>query len=833
MNDRQQVSTLVLLVALIVAATVTRVQAQPTCPYADIRLDTGQAVDVEAICETARPWADDGFQVVVLLTDYRATSEDDWFAFLDQAEAEAGIRDLSQPDAFDKNGIAFEASTATDLAWGYNVTIGEWLYGTALDTDEAVSRIESLMRNGITAGDPTTAFVQALTLSYEIYHPFPTPQATRSEPSPQVEQPQPPQAKQPSSSFPWGWVLIGLLAVGALGAGSCVLAILVIQRTRSKRHLGVLRARTSNLLNACEPLLRGDTPEETVLYQLFSGYGGERSTRARGDVREWLRRSQAALDDAFDLRRKLIDPDVQKKRTPEQLVQDWEMLYVTFVGNSERILALTDDELRTLLDPMLVLDREKADVQLTRQLDDIRRELAGDMPLKVELTMVDPAKTDAEGILGYIDRVKAKIAYVRDASSEAPRRLAEAQKKRRAAEEDLPSPFVMTRERFFADIDERLAQASLALEQEQFLHALEHATDVIQGLETISKFVAAVSEHDRRQAEIEAITGQGYRPGHLEDDLKKIEKDIETITKKITAGDYVKAETRIEKLDTDSQRALAGAQEWRTLHEQNAAELARLRDKVAQVEKYLKNKAEPAWETLRTYSRENWEDADDEMKEARKTLRRMHDRVDRIEQLNSLEEQRLDEAKRLLAQTSADLTPTKRKLQSVVNRLKEVRATETRAQKALRQTEAEIAKLEAIRNRERARIGSQIDRQIEQARRQLEKGQRLVQEHKFAAAIAAQIAAQQLVTTILNHIRRQREEARRRAQQTHRQASRKAQPGRRDSQQRKSAGLGSSSQQSAGSGSSRRRSSGSGSSKRRRSKGSSSQENSTGSSRRR
>ena len=229
---------------------------------------------------------------------------------------------------------------------------------------------------------------------------------------------QPPQPTQSSAPFPWGQVLVGILGAGALGFGGYKLTTWAIHRIELKRHLKVLRARTSNLLNACEPLLSGKTPEKTVLYQLFSGYRGEQNAHLRDDVYEWLRRSQAALDDVFDLRRKLVDSKVQGRRSLEQQVYDWEMLYVTLVGNNERILSLTNDELRTLLDPVLVLDREKADVQLTRQLDDIRRELAGGMPLKVELMIVDPTQTDAEGILGYLDLVKARIAYVRDSTTQ-------------------------------------------------------------------------------------------------------------------------------------------------------------------------------------------------------------------------------------------------------------------------------------------------------------------------------------------------------------------------------------------------------------------------------
>ncbi|HID61746.1 MAG TPA: hypothetical protein EYP49_03220 [Anaerolineae bacterium] len=92
----------------------------------------------------------------------------------------------------------------------------------------------------------------------------------------------------------------------------------VRRRRKLQRQLGILRARTSNLLNACGQLLKGDTPEETVLYQLFSAYGGEHYEDIRADVHEWLRCSQEALNDAFDLRQKLLDPAVQEKRPLEQ-----------------------------------------------------------------------------------------------------------------------------------------------------------------------------------------------------------------------------------------------------------------------------------------------------------------------------------------------------------------------------------------------------------------------------------------------------------------------------------------------------------------------------------
>ncbi|MDY7042495.1 MAG: hypothetical protein SVX38_16710, partial [Chloroflexota bacterium] len=507
MNYRRLLSALMLFAAAASLGTAVCAQPQPECPYADIRLDTGQAVDVDAICEAAQPWADDGFRIFIFLTDQRPESENDWFALLDQTEADAGLRDLSQADSFDKNTLALEASTATDLTWAYSVTYGERLFDTPLDTDEATREIKNQMRRAIAAGDPTGAFVQALSTAYETNHPPPSP-----------------------------WIRRGLIAlvILVLVIVGLVLTVVVIlptakrfrRRAKLQRHLDALQARTSNLLNACYQLLEGDKPEETVLYQLFNAYGGEHYDGLRKDVHEWLRRSQAALNDAFDLRQKLIDPEVQKKRSLEQMVQDWEMLYVTFVGNSERILALTDDELHTLLDPMLVLNRETTDVQLAEQLDGIRRELTG-MPLKVGLTTVNPAETDAEGILGYIDRVKAQVAHLQEAQQKAPGRLAEAQARRREAGEDVPSPFALTEKQLFAGIDERLAQADANLEQGVFLRVIEQTADILRDIETIRAFVVAVGDHERRQAEIEAITSQGYRPDQLADDLQEVEGDLQ------------------------------------------------------------------------------------------------------------------------------------------------------------------------------------------------------------------------------------------------------------------------------------------------------------------
>ncbi|NEP18737.1 MAG: hypothetical protein F6J97_17860, partial [Leptolyngbya sp. SIO4C1] len=121
--------TAILLSLLVWGLSATSSWAQTACPYATLRLDTAQAVDREAICQAAQAWSDRGYQMLVYLTDRPFSTEDEWFAHLDQVESEAGLRDLSQPDSFEKAGFAIEAQTAAaNGALRVSVTYGEALY---------------------------------------------------------------------------------------------------------------------------------------------------------------------------------------------------------------------------------------------------------------------------------------------------------------------------------------------------------------------------------------------------------------------------------------------------------------------------------------------------------------------------------------------------------------------------------------------------------------------------------------------------------------------------------------------------------------------------------
>lgn len=176
-----------------------------------------------------------------------------------------------------------------------------------------------------------------------------------------------------------------------------------------KEHLEQLQKRVANLLLACERLLDGSRPEETIMYKLVEAHGGTADPIVKLRVEEWLRRSQLALGNVYAIRRQLLREDIQAQRSLAALTQDWEMLYLTLVGNQKRVLDLTEDELHILLDPIEVLERSPADVQLADQLTQIHRDMQN-KPLKMALQTKPKGQVDAYGILGYIDLVEEEIA---------------------------------------------------------------------------------------------------------------------------------------------------------------------------------------------------------------------------------------------------------------------------------------------------------------------------------------------------------------------------------------------------------------------------------------
>ncbi|NPV06779.1 MAG: hypothetical protein HPY83_02305 [Anaerolineae bacterium] len=713
--NQRSISVISVLFLLLLA--VVPVRAQEPCPYADIRNESQPPLDREAVCAAARPLAEQDYRVLVLLTDYRPSGQDDWYDYVDAVEVEAGLRDPSQPDAFASNGIALEASTATDLSFAYSLTIGQALFGSALDTDAAAARVREAMRGGIAAGDPTAGFVEALGAVNRTLNPPPSPILRALV------------------------VAVGVLFLVAVGAVAYVLAVVPAQRrARLRAHLGRLRARVSNLLLAGEGLLQGATPEDTMLYALFRGYGGERYPELRRQVHDWLRQSQAALNSAFELRQQLSDPAATDTSLEDQ-VRAWETLYLTLVGSSERVLSLTEEQLRTLLDPMLVLERrEEQDSALVEQLEAVRRQLAG-LPLKVELVLVDPATVDADGILGYVDRVKAEIARLRQAQDEAPGRLDEARSRRRQGEEDLPSGFFLSPAQAFAGVDRRLQAAQAALDQGLYLNALSEADAALQGVAAVEALVKALEEHRRRLEQAQEVVNRGYRLPTLEARLQEVTHLRDEVGVHLTEGRFDQAQAGIESLSRASADMLGEAQEWEALRGANEEALARLRAEAARVSEYLRREARPAWEALRAYPEPSWSPMSPVMDQAESGLARAQRDLEQVPALNDMARQEFDRARELLQATAAVLEQVEGDARQVVETLERVRRAERDTAETLERASRELSAAAGLWRSEPAAVAPEVGVRLTEAERRLAEGRNLAQAGSFLAAVSALSAA--------------------------------------------------------------------------------------------
>ncbi|MCA9996799.1 MAG: hypothetical protein KDE56_13660, partial [Anaerolineales bacterium] len=722
-----------LILFLQLAWLITPAHAQ-SCSHVTFRVDSTASLDRTAVCDAAQPWADKGIQTFIYITDQVTDNEGDWYQLLDAIETDAGFR---SGENFDPNVLAFEASSSGD-PWAATLTYGANLFDTALDQNES-SRVQiaNNLQNTIISGDATQGFVQALNESYAVNYPAASGSSAES------------------GGFGGAATAVGAIAAaGAAAAGGYILNKQVLQPARSRRkkeeaqraHLAELRQNIANLLLACERLLQGDTPQDTVLYQVFDAYGGTHYADRKTAVTEWVRRSQAALNAAFDLRRDLLDEETQQKQTLEQQIRSWETIYLTLVGSSPRVLELTDAELHDLLDPMITLERKEQETPLVKQLVDIQRELQG-KPLRVDLQAVDPATVDHEGILGYIDQVEQQLNELMGAQSKAPESLDAARRARLDLEQEADSarPFGLTGSEVLAGLDARLAQAKANLDHGIYLHVLEETADLERDLNIVDDLIAAESQHRERLGKIDRILQQGYHPAPLASDRDRIATNQEKVTSSVTAGDYLAADKWLDEYEAASSQALTNAEQWRSQHQFNLESLERIGAELVHVEGYLNQEAVPAWRGLQNYPPGNWKTVTQGLDEPRRTLEWLKNQeLPRIETMNSMETQQFPAAEAALVEAGAKLMQAERQMQTIVNRLAEIKAAENNIREGLKLAQADLAQAVSLRDAEDVKVGPEIDTMLAEAEESLRLAGGFAQEREFIAATHAQTKARKL-----------------------------------------------------------------------------------------
>jgi hypothetical protein len=771
MIDLRRLFLLVLIVFM--SATVTTVQAQTDqCTSVTILNESATQIDQDQICNAASSLVAKGHQIFVFVTDKPAgATEDDWYAIRDKVEGDWGIYNKAS-DSFSKKAVAIEITTDTSKPWGQDLAFGEMLYNTPLDDDAVVSRVEGGLKNQVATGEITAAITTALNAAYDNGYPPPPP---TPEPIPTIIVEGDTTNVQVDTAPIMRGIGTVLLVVLILVAGFLFVAYVAVPVGKKisrllalKNQATMLRQRLATLLTTLsgsrnQPgLLTGETPEETLIYALWAASGGGKYKKRDGEVRENLRRSQAALNKAF-LAWKAVDdaPPARTEQELEQLVADLEMLYLTVVGRTQRILGMTQDEQIALLDPMLAMpdgSEDEEDVQLVEQIDQIVRRQQGAGSLRIQLMMVSPDKVDAEGILGYVDQVKGALHELSIARTEGPEALRKSIEIRKSLGESVNIPQVMSGADPFAYPDRLIAAAEKALAEELWLEVKDNAEKAIAAMQripfVINAFATQYQAQVGRREQVETILSQGFKlTESIQKALEEVDGDIATVIQSVVSGDYSRAEEYVRELEADGMRALQDLEILVALREKNASELSRLAVEVARVDAHGRQVAKPAWDDLGGYPRSNWQAVETNYETAVKILSDLfddpsdeRDMASNIARANSLEQQSFGQAERMLVDAFSQLGNAERELGEIVSQLTNVQQIEQAIKAALVAVDGDIVKADGRRDADDAKIDEAVDDMISEAERLAGLAKTAAAKREFITANDAVSRARQLAS---------------------------------------------------------------------------------------
>lgn len=697
-----------------------------------------------AICNAAKPWSS-GFKVYVFLTDYRPVNEDDWFTKLDNFEIGQTIRDSS---GFKKTAIAFEASTVQPTIYTANITVGESLANTALWDDAKREQLKGSFGNAL-AGNVTEAFVQTITKAYQIaFPPIPTPLPPA--PTQVIVQGPVTNVKVDTAPLAQGaGILIAVVVIAFVGFFLVKLVVIPLVQAGKKTwkyrtQIKILTGRVNNILLACEKLLAGTDATGTVIYVLWQAHGGQKYPERDKQVRKLLTSAMQALSKAFELRSILVK---NAGLSLEDQVQSWEMIYLTVVGISERILSMDATQQEQLLNPMYVVERASVSDDLASQLDQIFANLQQDQSLRIEILVADVTTISNQGILGVVDQVKSMLHQLKEARETAKPALDAARSSLDQFSTSYPFQDVLGKDVALKYVNDLVAKANKAAADELWLDVsdlVKQITDAQSGLQALlEEFYSALKRTTQDEMLVAAIASEGFKLDQFSDTSNEYQTDLEAVTQSVLIGDYLKAGELTREAVNDMSHLLEQVKGLKALRDQNQQRLQELSTAVARSQAYLSQSAETAWSTLQTYPKSNWETVVAGFESAKEVIVGLFDDpadskdlASSIGTANSMQSQQFKEAEKLLTEAFSTLGTAQQGLESVVHQLEQVHAAEKNAAQGLVDAKRETQKAEARRDSDNTKVSDQVDTWIKSIQKDLKLAETLINEREFTRALA-------------------------------------------------------------------------------------------------
>jgi hypothetical protein len=605
------------LLAILALARPDAVEAKPAsqntttpCPGVTILNESELTLDGQAICRAAAPYAQGTkpLRVFVYLTDFAPATDQDWYARLDQVQdAVFGVRHLDRGE-FDIDAIVFSATTAVPERWGTAIDWGEWMLSTPLGRDSDLGiPIRMRMLERLATGDATAAMAGAISESWSVAFPPPPPTSPPAPPVPTARPlPAAPPAPAPDLSLLWRFLAI----IG--GAATTVFAWFkgIVPAWARRKRIDALLARIDALDREIVPLitrsdefLRGDTPDQTLIYRYWHVAGGSSYPEMDKAIRARLQRSISARATAIEIWERLKDtPRSREEQGLTQLIEYYVDLFVVIAGRRPEIWRLSAEERADLFDLASVLNLPAND-ELVVQSEEILTRIRIEAGEITDLRLEDRHATmNVDGILGNVLEVKDALFKLEQANQNAPRALEAALAARAAAAEGLILPAQMDTGEVFAAVDLLLDQARNAQAKQLWLTVLKKAQEVTEVLPrliaTVKAFIEAQGVYDQLMTIVEQRRTDGYNLDPIAAILGECDADEAHIESLIIEGRLDSAEEQIHELTADIANATRMLDELVALYARSVARLDQLSREVARVESFRTGIVDPAWQRL-------------------------------------------------------------------------------------------------------------------------------------------------------------------------------------------------------------------------------------------
>jgi len=736
-----------LLTIIFLFASIGLASAESPCPGVEIRNETQNVLDNNSICNAAKPWIDKGFQIFIFLTNEDPRSEDEWFTVLDRVESDWGIYIPSE--GFSKSAVAFEATTVTDYPWGHNITHGDNLLGTPLDSDSERGKIKGQLKNTIASADYTGAFVTALTNSYSVAFPAPIVQPTVI----RVEAPKTEVNVDFRPALAFLGKFLGILFLIIAGAFVTVKYLIPLGKQiasvqRKKQHLDDVAKKVENLIAIAGEMFEGTNYSDTDIWRLFKLYESDKYPELAREVQTWITQSQQALDEAVKALEDLdhLDPG-EKHRALNDLIKAYEELYTLLVGTDPQILSLSEEGLRSFLDPMAPgLTEPQRDQELVSMIRNIRSRVSG-QTLRVDFMFFKPTggRTGvyATGVFGYANKIKQAVQQVIDAERNGPTVLKKAEALRNQLNgQKFPKNF--PKEKLLSRLDAKLKETHISAQEGKWLIVVQLAND----LETLARninqilpsIIQAYVNYTRGLEKAEAISKKGYKLEFLVTSRVECLNILNSLMDRLSQGLINDTQRSIENLNNETTSMLAKAESLVSLKEANDKGLMDLSIAVAKTETF-RGQVEVLWKELQKYPESNYRDIREYFQSASATLKSLFDEpgnpkdlASTVERLNSLGFQEFKLAEQKLKEANSSLDQIRQQLDAIKQRYDEIQKIKSSIEASFKSVENEINKARERRDKDNKKVDSVVDQQIREAQNVLDQARSLALKHEFYQA---------------------------------------------------------------------------------------------------